>query len=237
MIRPRGNVLPLGCNCHLGAALSRFGHYESSLFRWADVSIERVVSFLEGKEVFAGRTAFRFAGAALGTLDHAEMRAHITDAPEGARVNTIVYDNDDEAYVHGVQLGLDEAAGSSVDRIRAANAEKVAFLANKVRALLKGPGSVVAIRLEWAPVSDPTPFTQLGTILRGLNPAAVLRVVAPAGGIEGERDEAGYVGLRSQLPPLSDVMNVAETGTELASLFVAWEAKREGAERPYIFDI
>jgi hypothetical protein len=236
-VRMTAIVLPLGRNCHLGAALSHFGHHESSLFRWADVSLARVVAFLEGEAAFAGYTAFRFQGASLGTLDYAEMRARLPEVSENAKVNTIVYDADGVSYVHGVQLTLAEAAASRIERIRAANVEKIDYLSRKLRTELSAAASVVAVRLEWAAVSEPQLFAGLGAILRRLNPAAALHVVAPAGGIEGQREGVAYVGLQSTLPPPSDIMNVAPTAAEWMSLLTNWGVPRVGAEKPYLFDI
>ena len=278
-------VLPLGENCHLGMALTRFGHHEASLFRWADVPLARLLAFLEsrdglkaggcnarpavpaplsggerrpaewdealagvlaahpegerpphGDSLFSGPTAFRFAGTTLGTLDHAEMRERLSQAPADARINTIVFDADGDSYVHGVQLSLAEAARLSPDAIRFANATKIAHLTRKFLIEIQ-TGAPVAVRLEWAPVVDAEPFLRLGGALRRLNSAVTLYIVAPAGGFEGERDAARFVGLRTPLPSRSDVVNVTRTLPELSALFVSWSVAPAGAEKPYIFDI
>jgi hypothetical protein len=219
-------------------ALTRFGHHEASLFRWADVSRERAQRFLERPDaaIFEGETRFRFAGTSLGTLDHAAMRARLADAPAAARVNTLAFDADGTSYVHGVQLGREHAARLSLDEIAAANAQKIAHLKRKFLAELTREAPV-AIRLEWAPVADPAPFLALGAALRALSAKARLYVISPMGGFAGERAGVGFVTLSAPLPPAADVMNVAATAPEFAAFFAAWEIAPAGAEKPYIFDI
>ena len=231
-------ALPLGANCHLGMALTRLGHHETSLFRWADVSRDRVQAFLERPDapIFAGETRFRFVGTTLGTLDHAMMRARLGEVPPGARVNTIVYDADGASYVHGVQLGLAEAEALSYAAISAANALKIAHLQHKFVSEWRREAPI-AIRLEWAPVADPAPFLALGAALRAGNEQARLYVVAPVGGVTGEREGTRFVALNAPLPPGGDVMNVTATAAEFASLFASWGLKPYGVEKHYIFDI
>jgi hypothetical protein len=231
-------ALPLGANCHLGMALTRFGHHEASLFRWADVSLARAQAFLENPEapIFAGQTRFRFAGTTLGTLDHAAMRARLGEVPRDARVNTIVYDADGASYVHGVQLGLDQADALSYAAIAAANADKIAHLQRKFLRDWRG-AAPTAIRLEWAPVVDPAPLLALGAALRAGHDQARLLVISPAGGVTGERSEARFASLTSALPPARDVMNVSATAAELGAIFAACGLRPTGAEKPYIFDV
>ena len=126
-------VLPLGQNCHLGMALSRFAYHDASLFRWADIAMSPLLAFLEGDsdEPFAGRTEFRMVGTAFGTMRHAAMRARLAEANESARINSIVFNGEGDAYAHGVQLTRAEAAGWSYAEICAANAAKFKHLREK----------------------------------------------------------------------------------------------------------
>ncbi len=231
-------VLPLGCNCQLGAALTRFGAHEPSLFRWADIDVRSLLAFLEGERPapFSGRIAFRFVGTAFGTLDHAAMRARLAEAPEGARVNTIVCAREGGAYTHGVQLSRNEADNWSYDEISAANATKIEHLERRWRADLSR-AAPVAIRLEWTPVTDASTYARLAAALRRVNPAVELNVVGPPGSLEGRGDGLGFVALGAPLPPLSDVMNVAATESEWFALFTQWGVRPSGAARAYIFDV
>ena len=233
------DVLPLGCNCQLGMALTRFGHHESSLLRWADIPLPTLSTFLErgGERLFAGRLAFRFVGTALGTLDFDEMRRRLDAVPPGGRVNTIVHATRGEGYAHGVQLSLAEAAALSHDEIASANAEKMAHLEAKWRAALKGAAPIAAIRLEWAPVVDASPYLRLATALRRVNPGLKLHVVSPEGGLRATGDGLRFATLRSALPPLSDVMNVNATQAEWSALFTEWGVAPRGVAKPYIFDL
>ncbi|MDE3174620.1 MAG: hypothetical protein KGM15_00735 [Pseudomonadota bacterium] len=232
-------ALPLGGNCHVGMALTRFGHHESSLLRWADIPLPALLAFVErgGGRLFSGRTAFRFVGTTFGTLDFDAMRERLGAAAPGGRINTLAYAAQDDAYVHGVQLSLAEAGALSYDAIAAANAEKLAHLDAKWRAVLAGAAPVAAIRLEWAPVGDATPFLRLYAALKRAHAGLTLHVVSPEGGLQTTNEGVKFTTLRSPLPPLSDVMNVSATQAEWSALFSVWGVRPQGAAKPYIFDL
>src|SRR4051794_19669016 len=128
-------VLPLGCNCHLGAALAGYGHHDSSLLRWAALPIERLLDLVEGGDrLFHGTLLFRFAGTNFGDLDYAAMREKLGAAAPEAHINTVIRTRG--GRWHGVQLRADDKALLSLDQIHAANAEKRAHLEAKWRATL-----------------------------------------------------------------------------------------------------
>jgi hypothetical protein len=126
-------VLPVGQNCHLGAALVRYGCLDSSLLKWANVSCRRIASWLEGRApVFSSHTAYRIAGSNYGTLDHRALMNFLPSLPDDVLVNTVVYDHDGVSYTHGVQLSKSRALACSLGQIERLNAEKIDHLAGSV---------------------------------------------------------------------------------------------------------
>lgn len=169
----------------------------------------------------------------MGTLTHPEMRARLADAAPDARVNTIVYCERDESYAHGVQLTRLEAMAISDAAIAAQNARKFARLAAKWREALAGHVPPLLVRLETRAVGDPGGHIDF---LKTLRAPTALKVVSPAGGLEGRFGGVDFVTIRAALPPPSDVMNVAGTEATWSALFSRWGVATGGAAAPYVFE-
>lgn len=142
-------LLPVGQNCHLGAALVRYGCRDSSLFKWANVSCRRIADWLEGGvPVFSSHTAYRIAGSTYGALDHRALMTLLPSLPDDVLVNTVVCDHDGVSYTHDVQLTKSRALACSLAQIERLNAEKIDHLAKAFMDALKG-GEATLPRLEF----------------------------------------------------------------------------------------
>jgi hypothetical protein len=231
-------VLPMGQNCHLGAALVRYGNLRSSLFKWADVSCRRIATYLEGRTppIFSSYTAYRIAGSNYGTIDHGFLLNILPSLSDDVLINTIAYDHDGLSYAHGVQLTKSQALGCSVAHIDRLNSKKIDHLEKEFMGLLRCE-EVMFLRLEFGDCVDIAGLNTFMDAARTVNDSCRFAIIAPSK-VELSSDETTIVfNLKSRLPPSSGVMNVTATYRELESIFDKLPLRKTEPKGGYIFDL
>jgi hypothetical protein len=231
-------VLPVGQNCHLGAALVRYGYLRSSLFKWADVSCRRITTYLGDRTspIFAGYTAYRVVGSNYGTVDHGALLSMLPSLPNDVRINTIAYDHDGQSYAHGVQLTKSEALSLSAAHIDRLNQEKINHLEKEFIGLLEH-NEVMLLRLEFGSGMDLAALEALMGTVKTIGAACRFAIIAEAK-LKFPGDETTLVfNLSSRLPSGSDVMNVTDTYLELESIFDKLLLSKTEPKSGYIFDL